>query len=402
MRGWVTFAFLAGIPAIVACESVIGANFERNPRSDGGSVDETVPRDPDSAKDDAGETPPANVDLTSSEHCGARGHDCFGGECSAGICKPVSVARDLTMPVDLGLLGDYVYFVEQGTGVPDGRLSRVRRDSCKAAGSCNAPHVLVTDLKAPSGLALSPTDAFITRGTSLGQVLRFALGEADGTRVFADTETFPTRAVFVPAAGFDRVVWLRSGGGGGLRAKATTNSETAVSLLTERLNPADIAARGDKICWSESGNSELDGDGRVYCADMTGENEITVADRQAFPRGVAIDATHVYWANRGDGTLHRRRLDLSGKTEELQTGLDSPSSIGVDGDRIVWLESGSAPDYTNGRIRTSDKNGRNVRTLAESEPWPTRLVLDRKVAYFTTRGTLGKAFKDGEIRRVAF
>jgi len=268
---------------------------------------------------------------------------------------------------------------------------------------CQAPEVLVSDLKGPSGLALSPTDAFVTRGTfSGGQVIRFALDEATGPRVFAEGESFPTRAVFVPVPGFDRVIWLQSGTEGGLRAKATSGSETAVSLLTARANPAEMSARGDKICWSDSGVAGLDGDGRVYCADITGQTPVTVAERQSSPRGLALDGTYVYWVNRGDGTLVRRRLDLSSKAEELQTGLDNPSSIGVDGDRIVWLESGAAPDYRNGRIRVSDKSGKNVRSLTDSELWPTRLVLDTKAVYFAVRGTRDKAFKDGEIRRIAF
>ena len=417
---FLTLGALALAVTAVACEGVIGADFDRNAKPDAGVT--TAPTDP-SGQPGGGAGAPGtpgsggmpgvsspdggdlNVDVqTNPEHCGVRNHSCLGGDCVGGVCKAISVAVDRWLPSDLAFVGDYRYFVEQGTGLPDGRLTRVLRASCTQGKPCVMPETLVSDLRAPAGLALSNTEAFITRGTGAsGQVLRYAFdaSNAGGTRVFADMQTFPTRAVFLPTPGNERVVWLQSGTPGALRARALTGSDGAISLLAARSNPADITLRGERICWSESGDPNLDLDGRVYCADSTGQNAVTMAENQAAPRGLAIDGTHVYWVNRGDGTLHRRRLDQSTDAEELQAGLDNPSSIAVDGDRIVWLESGTEPDYSNGRIRASDKNGKNVRVLTDAETWPTRMVMDAQAVYFISRGTPGKKYKDAQIRRIA-
>jgi hypothetical protein len=345
----------------------------------------------------------AGVDIrSSSDHCGSCGHSCLGGACAAGLCKPVTMARDRFRVSDLGKLGTYVYIVEQGSGSADGRLSRILGAACTTPANCLAPEPLLEGLQSPSGLALSPTDAFVTRGTSVGQVVRFALNGATGNRVFASDETFPTRAVYVPVFGSERLIWLQSGAAGALRAKETTSAMPSLVIAGARANPADIALRETTICWSESGDSNLTQDGRVYCSDITGQNIKTIATTQSSPRGLAIDGTFVYWANRGNGTLNRRRLDLSARTEELQSGLDNPVSVAVAADRIVWLESGAEPDYKNGRLRTSDKFGKALRTLAEGETWPTRMIVDETAAYYLLRGTVSKDYKDGEVRRIAF
>jgi hypothetical protein len=317
---------------------------------------------------------------------------------------PVTIAQDRFRPSDLGISGAYLYLVEQGTGASDGRVSRVLSNNC-AKGPCSEPETLMSSLIAPGGLAVSPTEVFVTRGTSGGQILRYAIDGLSPVRTFAANENNPTRAVYVPVFGQERLIWLQSSAPNGtVRAQDTAcDAGVATTLLPKRLNPADIAVRGtDRMCWTESGEPLLDTDGRVYCSEVSGQNLITIAEGQSFPKGVAIDGSFVYWVNRGNGTLRKRKLDLSGPVEELVTGLDNPASIVVDAERIVWVENGTDPDYRNGRVVTSDKSGKNLRVLAQAEVFPTRLTLDGAAAYYLVRGTLAKQYKDGAVRRIAF
>jgi hypothetical protein len=390
------------------CESLLGVDFDRTSRAqDAGTEDDSAFPIAD-ARSEASEgeaSTCAGVDLqTNSDHCGRCAHSCLAGTCSGGSCRPVTIAQDRFRPSDLGISGAYVYLVEQGTGVADGRISRVVSNNC-AKGPCSAPETLVPSLIAPAGLAVSRTDVFVTRGTASGQILRYAIDGLSPVRTFIASESNPTRAVYVPVLGQERLIWLQSNApSGALRAKeVASDAGVATTLLPNRFNPADIAVRGtNPMCWTESGDTFVDTDGRVYCADITGQNVKEIATGQAFPKGLSMDGSFVYWVNRGNGTLQRRKLDLSGPVEELVTGLDNPASIAVDGERIVWVENGTAPDYQNGRIVTSDKSGKNIRILAQAEIFPTRLQLDTAAAYYLVRGTLAKAYKDGALRRVAF
>jgi hypothetical protein len=57
--------------------------------------------------------------------------------------------------------------------------------------------------------------------------------------------------------------------------------------------------------------------------------EQQVASNQQSPRGVAADATHVYWVNMGDGTVRRRPKTLMGNIEEIANGQGQPSVIAL-------------------------------------------------------------------------
>ncbi len=53
---------------------------------------------------------------TDSHNCGACGHDCAGGACSAGICQPVVLAAGLTRPGSMAIDDANVYWTEHSVG----------------------------------------------------------------------------------------------------------------------------------------------------------------------------------------------------------------------------------------------------------------------------------------------
>jgi len=58
--------------------------------------------------------------------------------------------------------------------------------------------------------------------------------------------------------------------------------------------------------------------------------------------GVAVEGTHLYWANAGQGSISRADLDGTGVEEDFIAGLNHPRWVAVDGEHIYWTGAGGA------------------------------------------------------------
>jgi hypothetical protein len=108
--------FAGSVIVATACTSIIGvrdisydANAEGGAPGDGGNGPEgsTPPGVP------PGEDGSAPCDTTKlqddANNCGACGHDCLGGKCTAGVCEGVVIATGLDNPTGIALDATYVY-----------------------------------------------------------------------------------------------------------------------------------------------------------------------------------------------------------------------------------------------------------------------------------------------------
>lgn len=115
---------------------------------------------------------------------------------------------------------------------------------------------------------------------------------------------------------------------------------------------AGIALDGTHVYWANPalnaiGRANLDGSG-------VDPNFITGAHN---PQGIAVDASHVYWTNAGTGingagTLGRANLDGSGVDQAFITGAHSPRGVAVNATHIYWANAGT----TNGTRRIGRAN----------------------------------------------
>jgi hypothetical protein len=111
-------------------------------------------------------------------------------------------------------------------------------------------------------------------------------------------------------------------------------------LITGLSSPCGVAVDGSHIYWANAGfntigRAELDGR-QVTQSFIEGANA---------PCGVAVAGSHVYWANRGGdvaGTsIGRANLDGTGVDQSFITGADAPCGVAVDATHIYWAnESG--------------------------------------------------------------
>lgn len=144
---WLASSVVAAV--VVACSSFGGALAEAEP-SDAGTP-ETCPPD----------VPPPPCDSSAldhdSHHCGACGHDCLGGECSAGACRPMVIASFPGPPVlDLTVDAERVLWITStGLEGENGILY-----ACPKSGCAGAIRALSTPDLRPGSLASDGTTTY--------------------------------------------------------------------------------------------------------------------------------------------------------------------------------------------------------------------------------------------------
>jgi hypothetical protein len=80
------------------------------------------------------------------------------------------------------------------------------------------------------------------------------------------------------------------------------------------------------------------------------------------PRGVAVDAKHIYWANENDQSIGRANLDGSGVDQNFITGAGRPFEVAVDGTHIYWSNFATGTSDPNlGSIGRAKLDGSDVR-----------------------------------------
>ena len=186
-----------------------------------------------------------------------------------------------------------------------------------------------------------------------------------------------------------------------------------------------------KIYWTEQTGERT---GRIRRANLDGSNVALVKELTSVPRDLAINVTsgQLYLTNSW-GKVQRLNLDGSGFYPNLITGLTSPKHLAVDvaGGKIYWTVPGSIwranlngtnreqfaaglgdiggltvagnriywteKDQTaanRGSIRSANRNGADVKTLATLQSVPIGIAVDtvgRKLYWTNARGKLQRA-----------
>jgi hypothetical protein len=56
----------------------------------------------------------------------------------------------------------------------------------------------------------------------------------------------------------------------------------------------------------------------------------------SYPTAIAVDGSHIYWANVGTNAIGTANLDGSGVNESLITGAAGATGVAVDSSHLYW------------------------------------------------------------------
>ena len=166
MRRWRTLWLVSAI--VAGCSAASSTPTGTDGGSDAGGPPNTTP-DASTAGDastvtgmDSGADACATADLmTDPRSCGACNHDCLGGSCSAGVCRPFRVSRADASASSIASNGNGVFWVTKSG-------SQVL--SCPTAGCPSAPAVLAGSLNNTVALVAVGADLAVLDDNDLQNV----------------------------------------------------------------------------------------------------------------------------------------------------------------------------------------------------------------------------------------
>lgn len=331
------------------------------------------------------------VDLaTSAENCGACGHACGGGTCSANACTPVVVANNVTAPYGVAVAGGSAFWHRNGA------LER-----CPVTGCTGAPVLIAAEVAIGGGQPGGTT--IVTDGN---QVAWIATGNASGNGL----DVFRCDVV---------------GCGVGLPGKPSSGLTGA---------PSQIAIEGSTIFASQQTGSQRQAPISTLAFVGTGFGS-------DIPSGIAADATYLYWsgttqsqagierctraATAGAPCTDRVRLFIGSQyvaagggvvVATSSEGIKTCAAAGCGGSATVVMASDTAASavaasatfaaWTNpGSTSVADGTVRvcalpactSIRTIATGQAYPVGVTIADGFVYWANRG-VGAA---GSIWRAA-
>jgi hypothetical protein len=273
---------------------------------------------------------------TDSINCGSCDHDCLGGACSVGTCKPVVLASGQSSPTFIALDAANVYWTND---------SQVMK--CAKGGCNDTPIVLWSGSYGLNGIAVQGSSVYWTGDGATGVAMQCSV--AGCTYTASETlRSEPSPYLRLTAANESDVFWTDPNGY--IVKCAVGGCNNAPTNVSGQNTANEIAVDETNVYWTATDNGQV-----LTCPEAGCNGAATVlASGQAIPQDLAVDATNVYWVNLGPPV--------------------------ADGDLMV-------PYYTNGQIMKCALGGcnNNPTVLAAVSPaWLGAIALDATSVYWTS------------------
>jgi hypothetical protein len=284
----------------------------------------------------------ACVDFTSDPHnCGACGHDCLGGSCTASMCQPTFLVTNPKFPGGIALDSDNLYWGD-GNGI----------NQVPLGGGAHSP---LGNLSHAWGLALLGGMIYATDF----QLSVWGVPVSGGSAVkIADSPSGLVMALAADASNVYFTTWSNGAGGtsGVIEQAPIGGGGPTLSLgsidygRSQRAPvspwPFNVSVQGDHVYWTNPGSG--DASGAVMRALIGGGTPEAIASPQLYPWAIATDATYVYWTNLGtegnnftDGAV--MKMPLAGGTATfVVASLTAPNTIALDATQIYFSSNSTS------------------------------------------------------------
>lgn len=254
-------------------------------------------------------------------HCGRCDRNCLGATCVSGQCSAVTVAQSILGPTWLAVDAQSVFVTTRGHAGTVADPNEVLRIDLPAS----APVKIADGAGQFEGIALgaplvfyvrhaaAPTETDVRRNDRTGALASFAVvaqnAVSDGLGIAVD--------------GTD-VYW--AAGTSLYRATTSTVSVTGTAFAQPFTRPYGVATDATRVYVTDETAGTLS-----FVDRATGT--VTTYVVGGTPRGIAVDATHVYTAA-GDRLV--RVVKATGVVEPLESGLVNATDIAQDGVRLFF------------------------------------------------------------------
>jgi pyruvate/2-oxoglutarate dehydrogenase complex dihydrolipoamide acyltransferase (E2) component len=161
----------------------------------------------------------------------------------------------------------------------------------------------------------------------------------------------------LPASAHAYVYWTNATAGNGVAApgigRALSDGGGALqTFVAAPPNPCGVAVDATHLYWANAAGPAGSGT-TIGRARLDGSEPDPAFITQANgPCGVAVDGTHISWANYAADTISRARLDGSHVEPDFITGANGPCGVAVDAGHVYWANLGSGLNLSSlGRAR---------------------------------------------------
>ncbi len=380
--------------SLAACNAIIGTrDLNYQAAGDAGldsAPDTTSPPPADADTPDTEVIPDAAVDAsdgacsadlqTDKKHCGRCGHDCQGGDCAAGVCKPVLIADAQGKPLGITLLNGVLYWTNSSTN----EVWRARTDGADvglfAKGTFRQPWGITND-----GSSIYFAAAFVGEGgvfrcaatgcttpVQLSSRASYDVAHNNGFIFFTNRSDATLSRVGTSGAGEANIV--------GVDGPFHVAVDSAYAYVTS--NEFQIK------------RIPHFGNAAVSIGDNSGE----------LAGGIFVDDTRVYW-NYANSTGPGATLSVAkaGGTATSYADSRNPLAIAADTRLVYWVTLGSSSvesERNDGKVLACPIAGCSASgaiVVADGLLNGSALALDADTIYFTEIGVSGS----GRVRKVA-
>jgi hypothetical protein len=178
-------------------------------------------------------------------------------------------------------------------------------------------------------------------------------------------------------------------------AACSTGPENPDNTTFGSMNPEDdgdsttTSTTGEETTGTETGTDDTDSSDESTTGVEPGGLH-PIAEDEPGPRGIAVDAFHVYWTNQETGRIWRVVTTGLEEPELLAEGQGKPYGMAADSTHVYWTDS-----VTDGKIQRLAKDAPGFEVVATGTNKPTAIAVDSTHVYWVDNTSVRKVEKDG-------